>query len=153
MAARCSRHHLDEPERVIAEADRLRGEALRLAAEDADAYGAVLAARRLSRDSGARPGLLKAAFERATEVPLAIAAVGAALASLGSVTAAHGNPNLAGDAFTAVILADAATRSAARLVELNVGLGGLDRRCLDDLRQHLAAAAGAVARVSAAPDG
>jgi formiminotetrahydrofolate cyclodeaminase len=148
MAARFSSRHLDDPERLIAEADRLRAEALRLAAQDAEAYGAVLAAYRLSKDSVDRAALIKAALERAAEVPLAIAKVGATLASLGSLTAAKGNPNLQGDAFVAVILADAATRSAARLVELNVSLGDLDRQWLDDLMNHLAASAGAVALVN-----
>src|SRR5581483_968107 len=68
------------------------------------------------------------------EAALAIARVGAALASLASLMSTQGNPNLRGDAFVAVVLADAATTGAARLVELNVRLGGLDRQWVDEAR-------------------
>jgi hypothetical protein len=37
-----------------------------------------------------------------------------------------GNPNLRGDAVTGAVLAAASARSAACLVDINVGLGGLD---------------------------
>ena len=37
-----------------------------------------------------------------------------------------GNPNLRGDAVTGAVLAAASARSAASLVDINVGLGGLD---------------------------
>src|SRR5581483_3573764 len=144
MAARLSSRHLDEPETVIAEADRLRAEALRLATQDAEAYGDVLAAYRLGKDAAGRSARIKLALERATEVPLAIARVGAALASLASLMSTQGNPNLRGDAFVAVVLADAATTGAARLVELNVRLGGLDRQWVDEARDHVAASADAI---------
>ncbi|HLI55773.1 MAG TPA: cyclodeaminase/cyclohydrolase family protein [Actinomycetota bacterium] len=144
MTARLSSRHLDEPETVMAEADRLRAEALRLATQDAEAYGDVLAAYRLGKDAAGRSARIKLALERATEVPLAIARVGAALASLASLMSTQGNPNLRGDAFVAVVLADAATTGAARLVELNVRLGGLDRQWVDEARDHVAASADAV---------
>ena len=40
--------------------------------------------------------------------------------------AEDGNPNLRGDAVTGAVLAAASARSAACLVDINVGLGGLD---------------------------
>jgi len=144
MAGRFSPRHLDDPELLIAEADQLRTNALRLATADAEAYGAVLAAYRVSKDTAGRSLLIRTAWERATEVPSAIAKLAARLASLGSVAAAKGNPNLQGDAVIAVILAEAATRSAARLVELNVRRGGLDRRWLDDVADDVATAADAL---------
>jgi formiminotetrahydrofolate cyclodeaminase len=57
---------------------------------------------------------------------LEIAAAGARVAAAGVGVAEGGNPNLAGDAVTAVLLAEAATRAAGQLVLINVELGGLD---------------------------
>jgi hypothetical protein len=39
--------------------------------------------------------------------------------------AGAGNPNLRGDSISAAVLAEAAARSAAALVDINVALGGL----------------------------
>jgi hypothetical protein len=59
-------------------------------------------------------------------VPLEIAGIGAQVAELAAQVAQAGNPNLRGDAVTGAVLAAAAARSAACLVDINVGLGGLD---------------------------
>ena len=59
-------------------------------------------------------------------VPLEIAAIGARVAGLAVRVAEAGNPNLRGDAVTGAVLAAASARSAASLVDINVGLGGLD---------------------------
>jgi|SRR5581483_5231018 len=148
MAGRFSPRHLDDRETLIAEADQLRVDALRLATEDAEAYGAVLAAYRLSKDTADRPARIRVALTRATEVPLAVAELGAAVTSLASLVAAKGNPNLQGDALIAVILAEAATRSAARLVELNVRLGGLEQQWLAQASDHVSTAAAALGLVT-----
>jgi formiminotetrahydrofolate cyclodeaminase len=59
-------------------------------------------------------------------VPLEIAGIGARVARLAVRVAQAGNPNLRGDAVTGALLAAASARSAASLVDINVGLGGLD---------------------------
>lgn len=119
MAARSSDAELDADAAALAvRADQLRGEATDLAQEDADAYRGFLAR---SRDDD--EGRLEA-LSRATDVPLAIAELGAETAEIAARLVEHGNPNLRGDAATGVALAEAATRAAATLVALNARAGG-----------------------------
>jgi formiminotetrahydrofolate cyclodeaminase len=107
-----------------------------LADEDAAAYSAVIAARR----SG-EPSL--DALARATAVPLEIAATAAAIAQLAAEVFRDGRPALRGDAATALLLAEGATRSAAYLVELNVEAGGGTRDAVRRARAHIATAVAA----------
>jgi formiminotetrahydrofolate cyclodeaminase len=125
MAARFSAG-LAGADAVAAEADELRVAVLALADADPAAYGDVLAAHRIPRADGSRADRIRAALTRAAEVPLEIAAAGARVAAAGVGVAEGGNPNLAGDAVAAVLLAEAATRAAGQLVLINVELGGLD---------------------------
>ena len=62
-------------------------------------------------------------------MPLEIAGIGVEVALMAARLAEAGNPNLRGDAVTGAVLAAASARSAACLVDINVGLGGLDRSC------------------------
>ena len=73
------------------------------------------------RGAQKREALLGAAL-----VPLEIAEIGARVARLAARVAEAGNPNLRGDAVTGALLAAASARSAASLVDINVGLGQLD---------------------------
>jgi formiminotetrahydrofolate cyclodeaminase len=73
-------------------------------------------------------------------VPLEVARVATRVAILGSRLALRGNPNLKGDAVTAILLAMAAARGAVSLVEANVRLGKLDGNWLDRSAAYLAAA-------------
>jgi methenyltetrahydrofolate cyclohydrolase len=125
MAARFSRSRIDDADRIAARADALRERALALADEDAAAYAAVLEAYRLPKDTDGRRGRIGIALKRACEVPIAIAEGAAEVATLAADVGERGNPNLAGDAATAVHLTAAATRSAARLVRINARLGDL----------------------------
>jgi methenyltetrahydrofolate cyclohydrolase len=117
-------------DRLIARAEVLREEAADLADADAGAYGAVLDAYRRPRDAQ-RPAAIRAALEVAADVPLAIVERAHEVAEMGVRVLRDGNPNLRGDAVTAVLLADGAARSAAHLVELNVALGDLGPRRSD----------------------
>lgn len=122
MAARFS----DGPDRdLAARADELRAELIRLADEDGRAYRQVLEARQLPRSSAHRAEQLAAALQAATEVPLRIGEAAAELTEQASRLALEGNPNLAGDAATAAVLAAAVTRAVCRMVEANVRLGRL----------------------------
>ena len=56
----------------------------------------------------------------ASTSPLAIAGVGAELAELAVDLVRTGNQNLAGDAITGAVLAEAAAQAAARLVAINL---------------------------------
>ena len=151
MAARFSDAQVADASGIADEADRLRQEAVDLAAQDADAYGEVLSAFRLPKTSPERPGRLHTALERAAEVPLAVAEAAATTAALAARLAREGNPNLHGDAVVAVLLADAAARGAARLVELNVALGGLERTWLARSAACVAATSDAVLAAAAPP--
>ncbi len=128
MAARLSTTQLDDADTIAATADELRHRALALADEDAAAYRRVLAGYRLPRqpDPEGRQRVIREALEGATAVPLEVARLAAEAAVLGGRLVALGNPNLQGDAVGAVLLAQAAADSAARLVELNVDQGKLD---------------------------
>jgi formiminotetrahydrofolate cyclodeaminase len=142
MAARFS-GALDGAGDIATAADGLRTDVLALADADAEAYGAVLAAYRLPADRPGRRQEIRSALGGAATVPLRIAASGARVAALAADLATRGNPNLAGDAHTAVLLAEAATRAAARLVRINVELGRLDEAVAAEADAHAAAAADA----------
>jgi len=144
MAAGVSTDHVGDAAAVGAEAGEIRRRALTLADEDAAAYGRVLAGYRLHRDRDpeARRHEIREALEGATAVPLEIARLAADAAGLGERLVAAGNPNLEGDAAAAVALARAATRAAARLVELNVDQGKLDGDWCDRAAAEVARAEG-----------
>jgi len=57
-----------------------------------------------------------------------IAEIGARIAALATRLAAHGHPNLHGDAVVAALLAGAGTRSACALVRINLAGAGSDER-------------------------
>ena len=117
MAARFSARQLPEAGDLADQADRLRYMAKPAGRHGRPGLHAVLASRGPER----KEALLGAAM-----VPLEIAAIGARVAQLAARVAEAGNPNLRGDAVTGALLAAASARSAARLVDINVRLGGLD---------------------------
>jgi formiminotetrahydrofolate cyclodeaminase len=133
---------------LAAEADALRIQVLADADADAAAYAEVLAAYRAPREDPARADRIRAALAGAAEVPARIAAAGARVAVAGARAAARGNPNLAGDAMTAVLLAEAATRAASELVRINTQLGELDPAPLAAALAHRATAAAACRALS-----
>jgi methenyltetrahydrofolate cyclohydrolase len=97
----------------------------------------VLDALRLPRDDPQRPERVRAAEAEASRSPLGIARVAAEVAEEAASLARTGNPNLAGDAIAAALLAGAAAQAAARLVTINMTDGvevaeaeGLARRAL-----------------------
>ena len=127
MAARYSADLLDGGEALIDDAERLRAGAANLADDDAEAYGAVIAAWAASRgDERSRRQQVDAALTRAAGVALEVAELGAETARLAGRLAVEGKRDVRGDAATALLLAEAATRAAARLVALNVETGGGD---------------------------
>jgi formiminotetrahydrofolate cyclodeaminase len=100
-----------------AQAKTLRGRALPLAEEDAEAYGAVLEALR----SKAGDDELRKAYSRAADVPLTIARTALDVAELAREAVDRGNPNLRGDVVAASVLAAGAAASAGHLVGINLG--------------------------------
>jgi formiminotetrahydrofolate cyclodeaminase len=139
MAARFSAAQLPAAGDIAEQADRLRHRVAGLADEDAAAYQAVLDAFALPRGAAGRGERIRDALHGAATVPLEIAEVAAQAGQLAAGVAAGGNPNLRGDAITAAYLAEAAARSAAALVDINVRLGSLPA----DLSQRAARAVAA----------
>lgn len=124
----------------------LRSEALALADRDAAAYGRVIEAYGLSPEEPGRAEAIRSALSAAAEPPLALTVAAAETAHLGAEIARSGNPNLVGDARTAVLLAEAATRAAHGLVEINLADAPDDPR-LHRSSRHLRTAVKARERV------
>lgn len=109
--------------RPIAEAAAAAGrEFLNLAREDSEAYEAVVAARRLPKETpeqeAERARMLAAAHRRAAEVPMRTARAAVRLLSALPELVEKGNPAAASDAGSAALLLEAAAESAL----LNVGI-------------------------------
>lgn len=121
MAARFSTAQLSRADSLAAEAEQLRAEVAPLAQQDGAAYADVLAALALARDDPGRTDAVRRALSAAADVPLRIAEIGARVVGLAERLSADGNPHLRGDAVTARLLASAAVRSAATLVEIDLG--------------------------------
>jgi methenyltetrahydrofolate cyclohydrolase len=98
----------------------LQARALELAEEDLSSYARVLDAERLPAEDPTRLERVRAALSAVWDTPLAIAAVGCEVAELGAEVARGARVHVEGDAAAAALLAEAATRAAARLVELNL---------------------------------
>ena len=141
MSARLSTDHLGEAPALAERAEQLRGEVLPLARADAAAYGRVLEAYRADSDKEGRRPRIREALSQAASVPLSIGEIGAEVAGISARLAKDGNPNLRGDAATAVELAGAGVRAAAMLVEINVSAGGADEGRLARARELAARAA------------
>jgi formiminotetrahydrofolate cyclodeaminase len=109
--------------RSIADRARaMRTEMIGLAGEDAAAYDAVVAARKLPKDSDEqkadRARALAAANRLATEVPMRTARAAVRLLATVPELAEKANPSAASDAGTAALLLEAAASAAL----LNVGI-------------------------------
>jgi formiminotetrahydrofolate cyclodeaminase len=130
MGARFSTQEWEDAAGAVAQAEALRARLLPLADEDAHAYENFLLARRMSDDVEAevRDAAIGDALSRAADVPLAIAEAAHDVACLAADLAERGNPNLRGDAATAALLAEAAVRSTANLVEINLATRTGDER-------------------------
>jgi formiminotetrahydrofolate cyclodeaminase len=156
MAARFSATRLPEAGELADQADELRCRVAQLADLDAEAYTAVLEALRGPAEAGQRQeaqpreARRREALLGAAVVPLEVAEIGARVALMAARLAEAGNPNLRGDAATGAVLAAASARSAACLVDINVGLGGLDPG-LSRRAAQAAADAGAAADAAGRP--
>ncbi len=106
-----------------------RAEALRNALSagmdaDTDAYGAVMAAYRLPKETAAekaaRDAQIQVALRRAAEVPLSVAEMCLETLSLASRAAALGNRNAISDAAVGALMAHAGLQGAVRNVRVNL---------------------------------
>lgn len=111
---------LPEAQRLAAQAEEARARVAPLAAADAAAYSDVLSVLARPRAEPGRQDAVRRALSRAADIPLEVAEAGAGIVRVAEHLERAGNPNLRGDARTARLLAAAAVRSAAALVELNL---------------------------------
>ena len=126
------RDHEEALRAVRGRAAALRRDLLALVDRDAQAYAAVVEARRLPRATAAEQAARTDAVARATlfatETPMATADACAALLGLAVEAASRGNVNAASDAGTAALLAYAGLRGGVLNVRTNLeGLGGDER--------------------------
>jgi formiminotetrahydrofolate cyclodeaminase len=109
---------------IGASAAEWQSELLNLAELDANAYAAVVAARRLPRGSErereARSVQVAAAVREATRVPLRTAQAASEVLDLADRLAPLGNRNAISDVGVAALLATTALRGAALNVEINL---------------------------------
>jgi glutamate formiminotransferase/formiminotetrahydrofolate cyclodeaminase len=108
---------------IARSASELRKRFVELTDRDAEAYAAVVQARRMPRDTAAqaeaRGGAVAAATREATRVPLETAGAGLDVLDLAERLAAIGNRNAISDVGVAALLAAAAARGAILNVRIN----------------------------------
>ncbi len=110
---------------LLDQADELRIQLLDMIRADIDAFDQVMTAFRLPKQSDiekeVRLQSIQTALKAATEVPLQCAEASRNLMSLCRIAAEIGNKNVISDAGVAVLAAQAALRSAALNVYINIG--------------------------------
>ena len=123
MVARASKEFWPEAGGAIGQAEAFRARVAPLAQADAEVYREGLTAlrRREALEERYRDQQLRAALERAAEIPLKIAEAGSDLACLAALLVENGNPEVRADAAAASLLAEGGARAAAKLVEINLG--------------------------------
>ncbi|MGW6741380.1 cyclodeaminase/cyclohydrolase family protein [Streptomyces sp. NPDC055025] len=109
---------------ALAEAEELRGSALRLAGEDAAAFGSVIAAYKLAKttdaEKQARTAAIQQALVGAADVPLRTAELAAEVIALARRILPGSNVNVVSDVAVAASSARAALDAAAVNVEVNL---------------------------------
>ncbi len=132
-SARASRDVWPEARAVAAQAGVLATRALRLAELDAEAFQAAIGVLRPTGENldEGRDDLIAAALTSAAYLPLRIASVAADVAILGATAREGGSAgDLEPEAVVGALLAEAAARSAAYLVEVNLTVGQDDERAI-----------------------
>jgi glutamate formiminotransferase/formiminotetrahydrofolate cyclodeaminase len=111
-------------EMAISRADTAREGLLALVDEDANAYGAVVAAQELPRatddQKSKRASALQEALVGAARVPLKVVVYCSELLALSAEMARIGNPSLVSDAGVAAVMAEAGLQAAALNVKANL---------------------------------
>ncbi len=115
----------DEVQGLLAQTEALRARLTDLIEEDIAAYYQLSAAYKMPRDTdeqkAARTAAIQSALHNATQPPLAIAEACADVLQLSKSMAEIGNVNAVSDAGVAALLAEAALRSAALNILINLG--------------------------------
>lgn len=153
MVARASKEHWAEAGGVVGQAETFRARVAPLAQADAEVYeeALMLLRRREEVAERYRDQTLRAALEKAAEIPVRIVEAGSDLACLAALLVENGNPEVRADAAVACVLAEGGARAAAMLVEMNLGATEGDPR-VRHVRELVAAAAEASERALAAAE-
>ena len=113
----------DEMQAIIAETSTLRVRAIVLCDADADAFQAVDAAYKLSKDNeqqkSVRTVAIQAALTGAAEPPTHVGDIAVRLVELAADLAESGNPNVLSDVAVASSIARSALESAIANIEIN----------------------------------
>ena len=114
----------DEIRKVLDRSESLRVELGRLIEEDVSAFNRVSEAMKMPRDTeeqkAVRQDAVQKALKAATEVPMQVAAACTRVIELCEPVANMGNINAVSDAGVAVLMAEAALKSAALNVMINL---------------------------------
>ena len=115
----------DELKEVLNEAEKLRERLTNMVHADVEVFNRVMGAYGMPKETDvektARTEAIQAALKAATDVPLNCARACAEVINLSRVVAEKGNLNVISDAGVAVVAAEAALRSAALNVYINIG--------------------------------
>lgn len=129
-----------EMQDLLGKSEKLRDELAGMVKADVDVFDQVMAAYGLAKESdddkAARSRAIQSALKDATDVPLACARLCAEVINICQPMAEKGNTNVISDAGVAVLAANAALRSAALNVYINIG-GIKDEDFANDRRQQL----------------
>ncbi len=130
----------DEMQELLARSEQVREKLSNMIKADIDVFDQVMAAYGLPKDTdedkAARSKSIQSALKEATDVPLACVGLCAEVIQLCKPMAEKGNTNVISDAGVAVLAANAALRSAALNVYINIG-GIKDEEFANDRRQQL----------------
>jgi glutamate formiminotransferase/formiminotetrahydrofolate cyclodeaminase len=124
----------DQAQKIVSQADTLRGDLEAAVIQDAQAFDGVMKALRMSKESEAEKAARAEAIEHATiqagEVPLMVTKKSVEVLQLAAELSSIGNTNALSDAGVAGNLAMAAVQSAALNVKVNAG-GLIDTELAD----------------------
>jgi len=130
----------EKMESIISQADQLRNELSKLIQKDADAFNAIMAARKQAKDTdqekAARLAAITDATKNACRVPLEVAGKALQVLKLAREVIEHGNVNSVTDGGVGARMAQAAVHSAGWNVKIN--LGGLDDEAfVNEMKQKI----------------
>ena len=125
---------------ILDKSEKLRAQLTDMIKADVDVFNKVMGAYGMAKDTdeqkAGRTAAIQAALKEATDVPLACARLSAEVIKLCQPIAEKGNKNVISDAGVAVLAGQAALRSAALNVYINIG-GIKDEVFVSDRQKQL----------------
>lgn len=125
---------------ILDKAEEMRGKLTEMIKADVDVFNRVMSAYGMPRETDEQKSVrsqeIQSALKEATDVPLACARLAADVIKLSQPIAEKGNKNVISDAGVAVLAGQAALKSAALNVYINIG-GIKDETFVNDRRKQL----------------